>query len=224
MKTCLLLSGLPRFVDRGLAGILNNLIIPNNPDVFIHTWLEPGTNPGLERFIIDRFQPKKVLMERQRPFVNTHMVLDRMMASHGRSYPRDKFVEMVYSSWYSIQQANLLKEQYRLEHNINYDYTIRARFDIGYSHLVDCKMYDKNKIYISNRPDLPLEMIDDRFAFGSDALMNTYAGGFNLLDYVHEVRERQDGIFCGETLVFEMARMFGIPYKIIDSLHCGFIR
>lgn len=224
MKVCLLISGLPRNIDRGYPEILNNLMAPNEPDVFIHTWVDTDTDHVLPQKIVELFKPKKILMEKQRIFTNTSWKLDRMLAYYARFYTKERFTEMLYSSWYSIQQCNLLKEQYRLENNIQYDYVIRARFDISYNHIVDCKQYDNTAIHISNRLNLPTEMIDDRFAFGPNGLMNAYCGSFNFLDYVHDLKDPKDGIFCGETLVFEMVKMLNIPYKQIDSLCCDFIR
>lgn len=220
MTVSLMISGLPRCVEKGFNNIYNSLILPNKPDIFIHTW-NLSENDGLYKKIIDLYKPKLIISEKQKIFINTHIDLDRMMVSHGRSYSREKFVEMVYSSWYSILQANLLKEQYRLENNVSYDYSIRARFDITYSNVIECSKFDPNIIHTANRPDLPLEMIDDRFAFGADRLMNVYCGGFNFINHIHEIRDKKDGIFCGEKLVYEMSRMSGVIYKKIENLHCG---
>lgn len=219
MKICLLISGLPRYVEKSYPNILKSLIEPNDPDIFIHTWNDLDST--LNYPIIDFYKPKAIKSENQKTWINSNMNLDRMMASHARSYARDKFVEMLYSSWYSIQQSNLLKEQYRLENNISYDFAIRARFDIHYSKAVVCKNYDSNILHISNKWLPDKEMTDDRFAFGSNRLINSYCSGFNLLDFVHEMRHKKDGIFCGETLVYEMCRMFGMESRQISDLTCN---
>jgi hypothetical protein len=104
MKIALLISGLPRWVEKGFENINRTLVQPNNPDIFIHTWNDlDGT---LNYPINELYKPKVLKSENQKKWTNSHMNLDRMMASHARSYARDKFVEMLYSSWYSIQQAN----------------------------------------------------------------------------------------------------------------------
>lgn len=220
MKVALCISGLPRHVEQGFPSILGGLIKPNNPDIFIHTWLDPSQNGGGLNVIMDSYKPTRIMMEPQRKFVNSHWNLDRMMASHGRSYKRDKFVEMLYSSWYSVYQANQLKEQYRLENDIVYDYVIRARFDITYSRPLNVSEYDPETLNISNR-GLPEEMIDDRFAFGGNDIMNVYSSGFIFLEKVFKIREKLDGIFCGETLVYEVCRMAGIKHQILYDLGCA---
>jgi len=219
MKTALLISGLPRYVDEGFASIRDCLIRPNNPDIFIHTWMNPGD--PMEAKIQKLFAPKMMKVEPPKIIHNTHMALDRMMVSHGRSYKQEKFVEMVYSMWYSLLQVNLLKEHHRLEHNVAYDYVIRARFDITYTKPIKCSQFDRNIVQTAERPDLPLEMVDDRFAFASNQLMNVYCGGFNLLDHIHAYRETQDGIFCGETVLYEMFKTFNISHDKIAGLHCN---
>jgi hypothetical protein len=108
MKIALCISGLPRNVEAGFPNILENIIKPNNPDIFIHTW---GTDENLKNKIIELYQPKSLVFEEQKPFINDSLDLTRMMLSHGQSYTREKFVEMVCSSWYSVQASNTLKEE-----------------------------------------------------------------------------------------------------------------
>ncbi len=223
MKTALLLSGLPRHVDAGFPSIRDALMAPNNPDVFIHTWGDPNDH-GLRSKLVNLFQPKRILIEPQKTIYNDYMNLDRMMVSHGRGYTRPRFVDMVYSMWYSIMQCNSLKELYRLEANIHYDCVIRARFDITYTIAINVANYDLNILWTADRPDLPPEMVDDRFGFSSNANMNIYGGGFNLIEYIWNMRDKKDGIICGETLCFEMCNIFGLTSKRIPGLHANHIR
>jgi hypothetical protein len=223
MTSCLLISGLARHVEISYDNILKNIIEPNKPDVFIHTWLDTDINPGLDSTILNLYKPKKIVMEKGLSFNNTNLNMDRMMASYAKPYVRNSFVETFYSAWYSVQQSNIIKEQHRLENNLVYDYCIRARFDINYSIPIICENYDKNIIHLSNR-DLPAEMIDDRFAFASNSIMNTYCSNFNFIDFIHEMKDKKDGIFCGETIVYEMCKMHNIKYSKIGNLHCSHVR
>ncbi len=215
-KVALLISGLPRYIEKGFPSISKCLIEPNNPDVFVHSWNDVD---GTFNYPVgDLYKPKVIKTENQKPWIHTALDLNRMMAGHARSYHREKFVEMLYSSWYSIQQANLIKEEYRLKTDHTYDYVIRARFDIHYNKPVVVTEYDKNTMHISNKWLPDVEMTDDRFAFASNSIMNAYCSGFNLLDYVQNVRHGKDGVFCGETLVWEMCRLFSIPTQQIKDL------
>jgi hypothetical protein len=224
MKTCVILSGQPRNIDSSFDNIYHSLIVPNDADVFVHSWVNEEQNPEIAQSILEKYKPKKHIFENQKPFINSHMELSRMMNSHGRGYSRSDFVTMVHSSMYSLLQSNLLKEEYRLENNLNYDYVIRARFGITYSRPVLCQSYDSEMLHISNRnlvPNkgpLPAEMVDDRFAFGSNRIMNVYCNGFGLIDHIHNLRNQQDGIFCVETMVYEMVKLFGIRLNILSDL------
>lgn len=231
MRTALCISGLPRHVEKAFPNIKANLIDPNQPDIFIHTWLYskyPFSEEGIKAtrslrgFVENSYNPLSVGYASQFPFHNPHWPLDRMMASHARSYTRENFVLMLYSSWYSVQQANLLKELYQRKHGFTYDCVIRARFDIDYNQPVICADYPMDKIYIPNL-GRPPEMTDDRFAFGPNDLMNAYASAFNLLDMVMSRRDKIDGIFCGETLVYEMLKMYNIQAQPVPGLVCGHV-
>jgi hypothetical protein len=216
-KVALCISGLPRNVKEGFNNIKANLIDPNNPDIFVHTWLE--MDQPLLYIINELYQPIKIMREPRKVFLNKDLELDRMMISHGQSYARPTFVDMLYSSWYGVQAANNLKEQYRLANDIVYDYVIRARFDINYNIAIDCSAYDNNVVHICNRALPDHDMVDDRFAFGSNHNMNVYSSGFNFLDYFTKIRDTKDGIMCGETLVYEMLKMGNIENRKIGNLN-----
>lgn len=216
MKTCILLSGLPRQLKVCNKNILNCLVYPNNADVFVHAW-NPTEDISLFDSIKDLYSPKDIIIDSPKKFVNDGMQLDRMMAIHANGR-REYFVEMLHSSWYSILMSNTIKELYRLRNNIQYDWVIRARFDIIYNKPIILSEYNSNALYVSSRPDLPPEMIDDRFAFSSEKIMNVYCSGFNLLNYIHGIRDKIDGIFCGETLVHEMNKLFKFNPIVINDL------
>lgn len=219
MKTAVLISGIPRHLERGYQSLFSSIIGPNNADVFVHAWFDPSKDGNIDKTVLDLYKPVRYLMEKPRTFFDSSMNLDRMMNSYARPYQRDKFLDTTYSMWYSIQQSNLIKEQYRLENNLYYDYVVRARFDMTYTMKILLHEFDRNILHISTRGLLP-GMVDDRFAFASNSIMNAYCGGFNFLTHVFDIKDKQDGVFCGEVLVCEMLAKWGIPHKQIDGLVC----
>lgn len=222
MNNCLLLSGLARNVELAYSNIYENILVPNNPDVFIHTWLN-DEDDVLKNTIINLYKPKKIEIEKLKSWKNSKLDMTRMMNSYAKPYVRDNFVDTFYSCWYSVNRACVLKDQYRLDNNINYDYSMRARFDINYNCELKFEKYDNSIIHLSNR-DLPPEMIDDRFAFGNDSLINIYSSSFNHIDFIHQLKDKKDGIFCGESLVYEICKIFSINYKKIGDLHASHVR
>jgi len=216
-RVALCISGLPRWVNEHYPSIYENIIVPNNADVFIHSWTD---SDEVRDNMLDLYKPKSYIIEKQKKFISSSINMDTMLQTYAKCYLRPMFVEMIYSSWYSIQQANILKELYRLENDIDYDYVIRARFDTTFNMTVVCSNYDSNIVHISCR-DLPVpDMVDDRFAFSSNKNMNIYSSGFNHIDFVHNFRLNKDGIFCGETLVHEVLRLFGLENRRVPSLYC----
>ena len=121
----------------------------------------------------------------------------------------------------TVELLDNLKEEYRLANGIVYDYVIRARFDINYNIKIDCSQFNDNIVYICNRQLPDHDMVDDRFAFGSNHNMNIYSSGFGWMDYMCKLRDTKDGIFCGETLVYEMLTMSNIVNNKISNLVCS---
>lgn len=240
MKVAVCLSGQPRFVLQAYPNLFNRLIKPFNSDVFVHSWYDQslvGTNfvdykvngwnnslpaslypADVDKLIMQLYNPKKAVFENQKKFVDSRIPLDEILKSHARHYTRDYFVNMLYSSWYSIQKANLLKEEYRLENDIKYDFVIRARFDSTLNLPIDLENLNPNYLYTDHRVGLPPRMIEDWFGFGSNVVMNIYSSAFNYMEYGVMLANSVDGIFCGETHLYQMMQQFGISHIPIKNL------
>lgn len=225
MKGCLLFSGLYRAVEQAHANISENLIRPNgNLDIFVHCWDNDLENGESERIINSLYNPKKLVIEKQKVWKNSNLDMTKMMNSYAKPYNRDLFVNGFHSAWYSVLQCNLIKEQYRLENDFNYDFCIRARFDIGYNQKVFCSRYNMNELWVSDR-SLPIQtMVDDRFAFSSNENMNVYCSAFNHINLISSRRNLNDGAICGETFIYETCKSFDIKVNKISGLHLPHIR
>jgi len=222
MKTCLLISGLPRQVEKCYENIKSSLILPNNPDIFIHTWSKEETDTI--KFIKENYNPIEMVFEPQKKFVNKNLDFNLMLSTYAHAYNRDRFIDMLYSSWYSGQQVNNLKEEYRLKNDIKYDYVIRARFDVTYNRPIIVSNYNPNQFNVNVRYDLPSKMTDDRIGFASNEIMNLYYSGFTLFEYLYKLKYNMDQIFCGETIVYEIMRHFNIKTNIINDFTVNVIR
>jgi len=246
MKVALCLSGQPRFVEYTYQKIKENIIDPNNADVFIHTWYDKdligknftdynasgwnynSTNSkykeNIDLIINEVYKPKKMIAEKEKNFYDDNLKIEKTINKHAQHYSKKYFSKMLYSSWYSILKSNTLKEEYRLENDIKYDYVIRARFDCQLNRKLNCSNYDPNFLYTDRRPDFPIHrMIEDWFAFGSNKIMNIYSSSFNLMNYADDKSSEEDGIFCSETLVYETMKVFKIEHvPLKDLLHVPF--
>ena len=170
-KIALCLSGQPRFVEQAFPNIYKTLIEPNNPDVFYHCWHDgesPGkkfvdynvewdtkntysldSNSSYEHNVIEKINDlygkwiKGSVSEPEMNFMDDRLQLKKTLATHAAHYSREYFVNMLHSSWNSILKSNMLKEQYRLTNNIQYDFVIRARFDANLNAKLDLSKFNK---------------------------------------------------------------------------------
>lgn len=214
MRNALCMSGQARGVINGWPSICGNLMNPNAPEVFVHVW---GSEEDEQVKAIRRlYNPVSMVVEPPRRFANSTIDADRQRARYPHGSSRDDFVDRCYSMFYSMQQANLIKERHRLEHDIQYDYVIRGRFDVSFSRPIKCSEFDGSIIHLLDKC-IP-EMLDDRFAFGPTRLMNIYSSAFGFYDQINKLRSAGDGIFCAEIILYELLRAFRAEYKFIPDL------
>jgi hypothetical protein len=146
MKIALCLSGQPRYLGHIVPMIQKNLLEKNAPDVFFHTWFDKSDTttkfgssipyqdgkmgtPHLDTDIIMKsaFNPVDYIIEPQRVFEVTNRLIGAPTA----------VPEHLVSMFYSMEQANKLKQSYELKNNFKYDIVIRARFDLFYAEPID---------------------------------------------------------------------------------------
>jgi hypothetical protein len=209
MRTAVCLSGQPRKAFETFPYIYENILKPNNADVFIHMnydkdipyieklHMDNGTcrlEPDVDKKIIELYKPKRYLIEPPRNFQkpNFHVPENRLrsiqrMNSHKNwttEEARKHFVKQMTSMYYSISKANELKELYANENGFTYDYVIRLRFDFLPEMPFYCARIDNRYIHYMElgQPD---NLISDWFNVGSNAVMNVYASLYLHMDYLN---------------------------------------
>ena len=238
MRVAVCLSGQPRYVEHAFPSIKAALIDPNDADVFIHTWFHESMvgvpyrtddrwmqypharyQPNTDKIILELYKPKKYIIEPQRIFKDPNIQVKKTIETFNVPYYTEEYYSgMLYSSWYSVYQANLLKEQYRLENNFNYDYVIRARLDANINRQVMCSSFDPNTLHTCVRHGLPATFVDDWLGFASDRIMNIYSNVFNFMPYLYDICMRRDGLFCSEIIIADMLRLFNVKHCILTDL------
>jgi len=206
------ISGQPRVAKETFHLIMNNIIRPNNADVFIHMnydidylYMEKShadkgkcqLESGIDQWVIGNYQPKRWLVEKPRDYKNDVIGISekrlenhkRMNAHKGWTDEQHKkyIVRQMYNMYYSIYKANELKEIYMLETGQRYDYVFRIRFDITPKEVILARDYDPNFIYYLDISQ-PNSLISDWLNFGSNAIMNVYASLFLNLEYLNNFR------------------------------------
>lgn len=220
-RVAVCLSGQPRAAKETFHLIMNNIILPNQADVFIHMNFDPNTlymekshadkgkcnlEFGIDKWIIEHYQPKKWMIEPPRDYKNAIIGMsEKRLENHKRMNSHKNWTEeqhheyitrQMYNMYYSIYKANELKELYMLETGNHYDYVFRLRFDITPRDKILAKDYNPNYIYYLDigQPD---SLISDWLNFGSNAIMNIYASIFLHLEYLNNFNffkkeERED--------------------------------
>lgn len=237
MKVALCLSGQPRFLEKAYPFIQNCLIEPNNADVFFHTWFD-NSLVG-KRFVSNKngipmedaggsfdartpellqklYNPKSFEISTPLSLSDSNLPVDCILSTHATTYTRSEFVSMLYSSWFSIQRSNNLKELYRLQNGIHYDFVIRARFDASLNMPIPCRLLSPGCLYVDNR-ELPPNMVPDWFGISSNEISNIYASGFNSLERFAYSPNSND-LICGENIVYRLMAVHNIPIVRINEL------
>lgn len=191
-KTALLLHGQPRFFKECYSSIYDNIIKPNNCDVFIHFWnnkdgnnewsnvgpsykkntkdIEKNIDENIENKLIKLYSPKKIISENQIDFNNTDNE-EHITNEEQTFYKSNKITFFLfYSMYYSIYKVNELKKKYENENNFKYNTVIKIRFDVQINKPFIIKNID-NSFYNEKNS----KAITDRIFYSSSKTMDTIA-------------------------------------------------
>ncbi len=192
MKIAVLLSGMPTFLDQSKL-YTRNLFKGHEVDYFCHAWFDKNKKEedkswhnmeikidlNTEEKILDLYKPKKYLLEVQRQFEIPRNY------SFNTGWPQPFFI--VYSHFYSLKTANLLRLMYEKENNVKYDIVVKMRYDIVIANKIEWEKYDLNKLYLHNNCNCWYDLYDDAsfndmFAFSKPENMNIYCDTFYNID------------------------------------------
>lgn len=208
MRVAICLSGQVRSAKECFPFIYENIIKPNNADVFFHTYFDPSNlymekthidrgdcflHPKIIEEIISLYKPVAYLVEKPKNLLKPSLEMSETRLKRSIEFNSNKnwsreqhkhhIIKQMMSMFYSIFKANELKENYANENGFIYDYVIRVRFDLVPLTPLNCSLYDKNKIYFLNlgHPD---NLISDWINFGSNLIMNIYASIYLHIEYL----------------------------------------
>ena len=209
MKIALCISGQPRSVAATFPFIDRHIIQPNQPDVFIHSWIDdnikghiPIAANGLmasdvvphdiEEVILRLYKPTTAIFEPQRRFD------EKDYNERKETYIKPK---NSLSQRYSIQKSIELATQHS-----TYDIIIRMRFDFAIRKTINAANFPLDKITTPNDCPWP-GGINDQFAIGNQANMVWYSNLFDAIDDLYHVHNLS---FCDEVLLAKHLSLGGI--------------
>jgi uncharacterized Zn-finger protein len=245
MKIALCLSGQPRDIDI-IYPIMNDALLYREVDVFVHSWFDPD-NLSQNSVIPDRthktissdaiekinnfYKPKKILVEKpkfwNRKYSFTEKVFDEgpgwaRNVEGGIEVAKKYLCNMTNSMFYSIMMSNLLKEQYSIENNIEYDIVIRCRTDFSPHAKINFDAIDLNDNEIlCHSTGLPYGMPHDWFSIGTTSSMNAYCGVYNHIQELVNQSIMIDGWWCNELLLKHHLNNNNIKIKHANLLVFG---
>lgn len=185
MKIALCLSGHLRDFEKTYPSLNNNLI-NDNVDIFIHTWDKLGfscpyktdhtlndTNTKLNS-INNTYNPKKIIIEPS-SFIEELKLHGNEYAPHLRNEP--KHVGHMASMFYKIYACNELRKKYELDAGIKYDLIIRCRSDLYFTSKINLDNIPSKTIVLPKSSSNP-DWYNDQFAIGSSDEMDLYSSFF----------------------------------------------
>jgi len=206
MKTAVCISGQPRCWEKGYDSIYNNIIKPNNADVFIHAWYQQS--PDELKDYLSVYKPKAELCEK-----DWNISLRQNYKIIDPNHPPYRVVSLLKSRW----SVNNLKLGFENENNFIYDWVVHLRSDLNIINCYDFKLLDNNFLYLSNRWESRYDsgVACDFFAFSNSRYMNIF---FNTYSHIDE--EYNAGInIGGEDLLGRQLNKY-IPRNTVKFVHC----
>jgi hypothetical protein len=247
MKVALCLSGQLRTFEKTYELIYNNIIVPNNADVFIHSWITDentyfGTDPSRIYITDDNshlkalelYKPKKYLFEKPKSFKNYHHLKIPIgwqnTCKSNIINPSAHIATQTVSMFYGIYKCNELKEDYANENNITYDAVIRLRFDAIIPKQILISNFNLNNLYYQNL-NHPDNIISDWINIGNNNIMNIFSSIFLYIGFLNNLKQNEhtyvsihpdpDCFWGNEYLIYEIIKRFSIkslPYDFKASL------
>jgi len=153
-----------------------NIIEPNNADVFLHSWSKEQ-----EDDLMEIYSPKKAVIEKQRGFP-----INRSLPLLGDKGNLESVMSIIKSRFYSSQKVISLKSEYEKENKFKYDFVFISRFDLIWHTPLIFENLDPSYFYVANwsKTHHPLTGKIRRF------LDLYFASNSQYIDYYGEAFER----------------------------------
>ena len=136
-------------IEKSFEMIRDNIILPNDSDVYMHTW-----SHGDVEEVISSYAPKKSLVEKQIVFHennwldNLKHIRRRLFYNHDHKSRKNSLL----SRWYSLMKSVELARLNEIELGIKYDYIFVTRFDLSLNQKITFKNLDQTKFYVGDWP------------------------------------------------------------------------
>lgn len=118
------------------------------------------------------------------------------------------------SSFYSLNQVNILKKEYEYENDFKYDYVVRCRTDSVVHTKIKYEDYNPKYIHYTDILHQPDGMIADYLNFGGSREMDCFMSTFNYIDRIlYMCSYDYGGAWSNEMLHRKTLDLFQIPHQ-----------
>jgi hypothetical protein len=204
MKIALCFSGQPRGLKVAYNYYKENLLDLYDVDVFCHSW-----NSDVNDDILKLYNPKSYKFE--------DYIFDESYDGKYTNTPNpEKYPpRFTLSSFYSISQSSILKNEYETKNNFVYDWVIRTRYDFALNVKIPFEDLCSNKIYVPNCHMTPeKDFCNDQFAFSNSAFMSKYMNTFSNIDEYYETGVE----LIGERMLQANIKAYGLVGKNLQYI------
>lgn len=211
MKIALCISGQPRGLHVNIQRLLDGLVKPSGiEDIFIHTWFDealvgvpfnsaqPGQSGKVGTWayntieLLEALNPKALLYESPKRYEHLE---------HLENLP-SVIQTQIASNVYSVYMANLLRKEYELQNDFQYDLVIKTRIDINYHrphNIVEHLDNDwQNVLHVPSAyqhmrvndayptPDEGMySSLSDTFAYGSSQVIDVFSSIYPNFEFIY---------------------------------------
>ena len=174
-KVALCISGAIRNKEIFCNSIIEKIVKPYNPDIFICVY--DGNNPNESKYLYDTLKPVTMMVHNKKP----------------QKIENKDFLENSVSMFEKIYLCNELKKEHENKHNFKYDAVIRIRPDliIKSDFKIDFNNLCKDSIYVpeyyGNKLFLYYSNITNLFGLGTtDQLLYGSSKSMDVMSYIYK--------------------------------------
>jgi hypothetical protein len=190
-------------------------------------WVDQRISPDAIKYAEALYSPKKLKVEKSRIFRDSNIVTDYCYDLSGNLIDwtkhwkesqepdyRNRMVNNWLSSFYSLNQVNILKKEYEYENDFKYDFVVRCRTDSVVHTKIVYEQYDPRVVYYTNILNQPDGMIADYLNLGGSKVMDCFMSTFNYIDRIFDICNQDlGGAWSNEMLHRKTLDFFGIPHE-----------
>lgn len=245
MKIALCMSGHARTYIKSYEFWRDNLLSRHDVDIFFHLWdtvgpremgggldgqsgVEPSPSVNVNE-LIALWQPKQVAID---PYIYFHprfnVQADRWYKTRWALGLREIDRPLAnFSMYYKWRECNQMKNQYALQHGINYDMVIRSRPDVAlFAPLPDEVFTDQSQTYVPINGSWSATEISDYIVIGTNEQIDHWCKIYEQIDEKYEKALADDdftkALYPHKLFYYHFVE-HDKPFKQID-INCEIIR